>query len=320
MKREFIAAEGQYRFTMMAGWAGQTAMAIVLIGVMSLLAGHPARAQDAQPQDRAQADFSELLKRHGWHQETDAEGNMILYRTRQPELQSESPKPESPKPESVQASANPPESTRPESAQESANPAEGMRRIELLRLIGRLRQEGWQVLEDGTGGLLLTPPGSDAPEAPASPQTVALPDKDADGVIDEVDLCPDTDTAQSVGPLGCPADQPLQLEGVHFYSASSRLRTTARKALDEVAAILRRQPDAEVTVLGHTDSVGGAEANMKLSLRRAKAVRDYLVGQGVEARRVTAEGRGETQPVADNSTPQGRLKNRRVELLIRTVN
>ncbi len=306
MKPKFIGAEGRHRFVMVAGLASQGALALALasIGAMGLLVGHQAHAQDTQSQDRVLTDFSELLELRGWHQDTDAEGNIILYRTRQPAPRPESPRPESPGSKSVQV---------------PAKPAGGIRQIELLRLIGRLRSQGWRVAEDGAGGLLLTPPHSDGSVASRRPQTRTLPDKDADGVTDEVDLCPDTDAERTVGPLGCPAGQPVELEKVHFYSSSSRLRVGARKELDRVAAILRRQPHAEVTVLGHTDSVGGAEANMKLSLRRAKAVREYLVGQGVEAQRVAAEGRGESQPIADNSTQQGRLKNRRVELLIRSL-
>lgn len=66
--------------------------------------------------------------------------------------------------------------------------------------------------------------------------------------------------------------------------------------------------------MGHTDSVGPEEYNQRLSVRRAESVKAHLVGQGIEANRIYTEGKGESQPVADNSTKEGRAKNRRVEI------
>ena len=70
----------------------------------------------------------------------------------------------------------------------------------------------------------------------------------------------------------------------------------------------------KVKITGHTDNVGGKEYNMKLSLRRAEAVRDYLVSLGVDSKKMKVIGKGETKPVASNSTKEGRAKNRRVEI------
>ncbi len=72
---------------------------------------------------------------------------------------------------------------------------------------------------------------------------------------------------------------------------------------------------AEVAIHGHTDNVGGAKYNMKLSLGRAAAVKAYLVSKGIPAARITTKGFGFTKPVADNSTPEGRAKNRRIEFV-----
>ena len=73
--------------------------------------------------------------------------------------------------------------------------------------------------------------------------------------------------------------------------------------------------DVKVEIAGHTDSVGTDEYNMGLSLRRAESVRNYLVDKGIPADRLTIRGYGESQPVADNATAEGRFQNRRVELI-----
>ena len=80
-------------------------------------------------------------------------------------------------------------------------------------------------------------------------------------------------------------------------------------------ATLKDWGDVKVEVAGHTDSVGTEEYNMGLSLRRAEAVRQYLVGKGIAADRLIVRGYGESRPVADNATAEGRFQNRRVELV-----
>ena len=81
-----------------------------------------------------------------------------------------------------------------------------------------------------------------------------------------------------------------------------------------VAAALRADPSIRVEVAGHTDNVGRRAANQTLSEARARTVRDYLIGSGIAAERVTARGYGMAQPIASNATPEGRAQNRRVEL------
>jgi outer membrane protein OmpA-like peptidoglycan-associated protein len=83
-----------------------------------------------------------------------------------------------------------------------------------------------------------------------------------------------------------------------------------------VATILNQFPEMHVAVEGHTDNVGKAEYNLDLSERRAAAVRDFLVSQGVVAGRLTSAGFGMTRPLADNGTAEGRQRNRRVDLVI----
>ncbi len=104
------------------------------------------------------------------------------------------------------------------------------------------------------------------------------------------------------------------LEGVNFKSNRSTLLPESEKVLDNVAEILLANPDVNVEVGGHSDSDGNDNYNMKLSDGRANAVRNYLIKKGVPASRLTARGYGETMPIADNTTPEGKAKNRRVEL------
>lgn len=112
-----------------------------------------------------------------------------------------------------------------------------------------------------------------------------------------------------------PAPKTLTLEGVNFDFDKSFIRQADVSNLDQDAATLKEWGDVKVEVAGHTDSIGTDTYNMGLSLRRANAVRDYLIGKGIAAENLTAKGYGESQPVADNRTAAGRFKNRRVELV-----
>ncbi len=104
-----------------------------------------------------------------------------------------------------------------------------------------------------------------------------------------------------------------------FDFNSSALRSESRSTLADLAANFQRYPDETVSVQGHTDNVGTSSINQSLSERRAYAVKDYLVSQGMPSSRITAIGYGETQPKATNSTPEGRQLNRRVEIHIRAT-
>jgi len=102
-----------------------------------------------------------------------------------------------------------------------------------------------------------------------------------------------------------------------FDSDSAAIQPSVQGDLRAVARNLIEYPDSTVAVIGHTDDTGSAEYNQGLSERRAEAVAGVLVQQGVAPARVRASGLGETQPVASNSTPEGRQQNRRVEVIIR---
>jgi len=109
-------------------------------------------------------------------------------------------------------------------------------------------------------------------------------------------------------------DKPILLHGVKFEFDKSRLTVKADSILDLVAASLEKRPDVKVEVAGHCDWIGSEAYNQGLSIRRAEAVRDYLISKGVKAENLTFIGYGETKPMADNRTDEGRALNRRVEL------
>ncbi len=107
------------------------------------------------------------------------------------------------------------------------------------------------------------------------------------------------------------------LHGVEFEFNSAKLKIESYPVLDDAARILTMHPEIDVEVQGHTDHIGSDEYNLKLSQKRAEAVRDYLIDKHmIEPVRLIPVGYGERKPIADNSTEEGRQKNRRVEFLI----
>ena len=101
------------------------------------------------------------------------------------------------------------------------------------------------------------------------------------------------------------------LDNVFFDSGKSTLRAESNKELNELAEYMGLKPSLIIEIGGHTDNVGAADANQKLSEDRANAVKEYLQKKGIAAERVRAKGYGDTKPVADNSTAAGKQKNRR---------
>ena len=107
----------------------------------------------------------------------------------------------------------------------------------------------------------------------------------------------------------------VALEGITFDTAKAVIRPESKAVLDQVGALLKQDTALSLEIQGHTDNVGAPTANLTLSQQRADAVKKYLVDtHGIGAARLTTAGFGDTKPVADNGTDEGRAKNRRVEL------
>lgn len=149
------------------------------------------------------------------------------------------------------------------------------------------------------------------------------PDRDHDGVNDDVDRCPDV--AGIASNQGCPEIRKeiiTQVEkaakAIFFETGKATIKKVSYKSLDAVVSILKADPSLYADIEGHTDNVQPKTyTNMELSQHRAEAVRDYFAAKGVSGDRMTAQGFGDTQPVADNATAAGRAQNRRTVIKLR---
>ena len=153
------------------------------------------------------------------------------------------------------------------------------------------------------------------------------PDNDQDNILDEDDQCPlepeDYDNDQDED--GCPdlyksivvhKDRIELKQMIYFATNEDRILERSYPLLNEVARALLDNPKIKVSIEGHTDNQGSDSYNQDLSERRAASVRQYLIVQGIEASRMTSQGFGESRPIDDNRTAEGRAANRRVEFLI----
>lgn len=150
------------------------------------------------------------------------------------------------------------------------------------------------------------------------PCPVPAPPAQIAAASEPVAVAPAAPAPAYVAPAPTPAPaapQKLVLEGVNFDFDKATLRQEDIAIIDRDVTSLDSWGNANIEVAGHTDSRGSDAYNMKLSQQRAEAVRTYLVGKGIAADRLSAKGYGESQPVADNATDEGRFKNRRVELV-----
>jgi len=148
------------------------------------------------------------------------------------------------------------------------------------------------------------------PPVPCPPACKKGPkDSDGDGVIDSQDRCPNTPKGAKVNKVGC-----WIVKGLLFDFNKADIKPKYYKNLDEVVKVLKANPRLKVEIQGHTDNIGSAAYNMKLSLKRAQAVANYLIKHGISPSRLKVKGYGFTRPIASNDTPEGRALNRRVQI------
>ena len=162
------------------------------------------------------------------------------------------------------------------------------------------------------------------PLEPGPKENLGCPDtdKDKDTVVDRLDKCPDDPGPPSNA--GCPEKKYITItqekielkEQVQFATGKAKINPESFELLNEVVDLLKKNPTIKLRIEGHTDTKGNPKKNIKLSQDRAKAVNDYLVEHGIDQARLTSEGYGQTCPVADNKTVQGREKNRRTDFFI----
>ncbi len=143
----------------------------------------------------------------------------------------------------------------------------------------------------------------------------AMLDGDMDGVPDATDKCPKA-AGLSV-PRGCPRLTAFRPSDVTVYVGTARLTSAGRAELDKVTAYLTMFPNVTAELAGHTDNVDPIDANIGVSVRRAEAARDFLSAQGIALERLTIRGEGGLRPTTSNRTMEGRLMDRRIEVLLR---
>jgi OOP family OmpA-OmpF porin len=144
-------------------------------------------------------------------------------------------------------------------------------------------------------------------------------DSDRDGVPDGLDKCPDTPAGTKVDTFGCPIAKPISDKitlNINYQPNSTEADSAAKVALDDIAVSLKAYPDIKISINGFTDALGSARTNLKISQERADAIMKYFMDKGIASERMTAKGYGEDKNyfVAENDTPEGRAKNRRIEI------
>jgi OOP family OmpA-OmpF porin len=149
------------------------------------------------------------------------------------------------------------------------------------------------------------------------------PDRDGDGIKDKDDACPDQAGLPEL--KGCtkelrehPKTDPLfQIDQiVHFAYNSITLYQIAQNTLNEVVGILKQHPQHSIEIQANTDSIGSVEFNYNLSLKRAEAVKVYLISKGIKGERLKIRSFGKSNPIRPNSSERGRALNRRVEFRV----
>ncbi len=153
-------------------------------------------------------------------------------------------------------------------------------------------------------------------------ETNLEPDSDNDGVSDKLDKCPDLFGIPANG--GCPEKEVNEnerealenLQNIQFYHNSARIKGESKTIIDNLVSMLKKYPDYKLKIIGHTDSDGDETFNMNLSEKRARSCFRYIRSKGINGERISYEGRGESEPITENETVEGKNKNRRVQFIL----
>lgn len=173
-----------------------------------------------------------------------------------------------------------------------------------------------------TIGIIWPPIQTSAASTKSSTSAAAKPtsvnDQDHDGVLDSKDKCPSSVMGIPVNSIGCAKTETAVYKiKVEFEAGKTNLQDKYLSEVEELATLMKSNPEAQVEIAGHTDNTGSEKMNTTLSGQRAKSVADALIQKhGIDATRIKSTGYGPTKPIVDNSTIEGRKKNRRVEALI----
>ncbi|MDD5372994.1 MAG: OmpA family protein [Sulfurimonas sp.] len=135
-------------------------------------------------------------------------------------------------------------------------------------------------------------------------------DDDKDGVLNSVDKCPNTPIGHKVDKDGCSKLVNLH---INFDTASYKVKDAYQSKVKEFADFMKTMPNYDAKIVGHTDSVGSDKSNQTLSENRANAVKNLIIKEGVEAKRISSKGMGEKAPTTTNDTVEGKAENRRIE-------
>jgi outer membrane protein OmpA-like peptidoglycan-associated protein len=156
------------------------------------------------------------------------------------------------------------------------------------------------------------------PEAAGKRELDGCPDSDNDGVPDDEDKCPEQTGLKEH--QGCLPEEVAKftgtIKGINFKTGKAAITKKSYPVLDAALKVIQEYPSLRLKIEGHTDNVGKAAKNQKLSEARAEAVKAYFVGKGVDEKRFETEGYGDTKPKKPNKTPKGRAANRRIEFTV----
>ena len=178
----------------------------------------------------------------------------------------------------------------------------------VAQLAGNIKVAGWEGMDEEEKK------EKEASKKIFSPSKKHYPvDSDADGVVDYMDRCPNTPIGVKVNHYGCKLLATLRL---NFDYKSTKVKKEYYEKLRKLAKFLKKHPDVKIEIDGYTDNVGSSEYNLRLSKKRAEAVKEILVNEFlIRPSRIIVKGFGEKYPLAPNTTPESRALNRRVEIV-----